>query len=534
MERVSSRIVPGGEGGIVSRFAIAVAAAFGYAAVAQHPKLPKPRDMFKFVLSILAQVCSAIRYRIGGGAAFLSFVVIRRTREMAANARYILFSSLGTMSTIRALTKTYRSVTMAVGDNMALIVTMAMGGRYSMAVAGRVLAGAEFEGMLAGVFRRAGWRVHHGLRGSDREADLIVDADQRKYLIELKVSSEGRRDRLIPLLSQAILQAQAFAQGSSEPVVPIAVVAARHIPGSVAEQIKQFGLRYAPNVGVGVIDAEGLRSFAGYGLEELDAKPPRRLARYIVSPHRLPELFSDLNQWMLKILLGQCLPDALISVPREPIRNAFQLAAVARVSVMSASRFVNQLENEGFLDKDGDHLQIVRADELLERWISRDRQMVRDIPVRWIIKNSEKELFGSLAKYVAECKAEPALKAKARSVRVTKTPPRCCIGVFAAADALGVGFVQGVPPHLYLERLDLDVLGKLGLSVEDAARHTDVYVRVPSNKESVFRAAVIRAGLPVSDVLQVWLDASAHPSRGREQADEIWRRVLKPLFGRHR
>jgi hypothetical protein len=201
---------------------------------------------------------------------------------------------------------------------------------------------------------------------------------------------------------------------------------------------------------------------------------------------------------------------------------------------MSASRFVNQLANEGFLDKDGDHLQIVRADELLERWISTNRQMARDIPVRWIIKKSEKELFGSLAKYVAEGNAEPVLKAKARSVRVTKSPVRCCIGVFAAADALGVGFVQGVPPHLYLERLDLDVLETLGLSVEDADRHTNVYVRVPSNKESVFRAAVIRDGLPVSDVLQVWLDASAHPSRGREQADEIWRRVLKPLFGRHR
>jgi hypothetical protein len=314
----------------------------------------------------------------------------------------------------------------------------------------------------------------------------------------------------------------------------MAVVAARHIPASVAEQIKQFGLRYAPNVVVGVIDAEGLRLFAGHGLEELDAKPPRRLARDIASPQRLPDLFSDLNQWMLKILLGQRLPEPLISVPRELIRNAFQLAAVARVSVMSASRFANQLANEGFLDKDGYHLQIVRTDELLERWVSANRQKARDIPVRWIIKKSEKELFARVAKYAAESKADPGLKSKARSVRVTKAPARCCIGLFAAADALGVGFVRGVPAHLYLERLDLDVMQELGLSVEDADRRADVYVRVPSNKESVFRAAVMRDGLPVSDVLQVWLDASAHPARGREQADEIWRRVLKPLFGRHR
>lgn len=401
-----------------------------------------------------------------------------------------------------------------------------------MAVADRVRAGAEFEGLLTDVFRKAGWRVRRGLRVNMEEAGLIVDADRRKYVVELKVSSEGRRDRLIPLLSQAILQAQAFARHSSESILPIAVVAARHIPVSVAQQIKQFAERYAPDVGVGVIDAHGLRSFAGHGLEELDAKPPRRQTPDIAPPQHRPDLFSDLNQWMLKILLGQRLPEPLISVPRKLIRNAFQLAAIARVSVMSASRLVNQLANEGFLDKGGDHLQIVRADELLERWVSANRQMARDIPARWIIKGAERQLFASVAKYSADSKADLALKSKVRSGRATKVPNRCCIGLFAAADALGVGFVRGVPPYLYLERLDRDVLDKLGLSLEQADHRADVYVRVPSNKEAIFRAAVIRKDLPVSDVLQVWLDADAHPARGRKQAEEIWRRVLKPLFGK--
>jgi hypothetical protein len=44
----------------------------------------------------------------------------------------------------------------------------------------------------------------------------------------------------------------------------------------------------------------------------------------------------------------------------------------------------------------------------------------------------------------------------------------------------------------------------------------------------------VRDSLPVSDVLQVWLDTSAHPARGQEQADEIRRRVLKPLFEKQR
>jgi hypothetical protein len=36
--------------------------------------------------------------------------------------------------------------------------------------------------------------------------------------------------------------------------------------------------------------------------------------------------------------------------------------------------------------------------------------------------------------------------------------------------------------------------------------------------------------VPSSDILQVWLDVSQHPSRGKEQADLIWRRVLAPAF----
>jgi len=403
-----------------------------------------------------------------------------------------------------------------------------------MPVADRVIRPrGDFESILIDVLRKAGWRLRRHSSATDMGADLVFDAKGQKYVVELKVSSEGRRDRLIPLLSQAILQAQDCTQRSAEPTLPLAVVAAKHIPASVAEQIQQFARRYAPEVGVGVIDAEGFRSFAGAGLEGLDAKSPRRVARHIASAKRQPDLFSDLNQWMLKILLGQRLPESLLSIPRGQIRNAFQLAEVACVSVMSASRLVNQLINEGFVDEHEDHLCVARVDELLERWLAANRQRPRDIPAHWIIKGDDKQFLASVAQYASESKADSEVKARVRR-EVVKMPSRCCIGLFAAADALGLGFVRGVPPHLYLEHLDLDVLQRMGLSIEGSQRGADVYVRVPSNKESIFRAAVVRDSLPVSDVLQVWLDTSAHPARGQEQADEIRRRVLKPLFEKQR
>jgi hypothetical protein len=391
----------------------------------------------------------------------------------------------------------------------------------------------DFEKILTDVLRKAGWRLRRPSSARDMGVDLVFDAKGQKYVVELKASSEGRRDRLVPLLSQAILQAQECVERSAEPALPIAVVAARHIPASVAEEIQQFARRYAPEVGVGVIDAEGFRSFAGAGLEGLDAKSPRRVARRIASTKRVPDLFSDLNQWMLKILLGQGLPESLLSIPRGPIRNAFQLAEVACVSVMSASRLVNQLISEGFVDEHEDHLYVVRADELLERWLAANRQRPRDIPAHWIIKGDDKQFLASVAQYASESNAGPEVRARVRR-QVAKMPSRCCIGLFAAADALGLGFVRGVPPHLYLEQLDLDVLLRLGLSIGGSERGADVYIRVPSNKESIFRATVVRDSLPVSDALQVWLDTSAHPARGQEQADEIRRRVLRALLEKQR
>jgi hypothetical protein len=384
-----------------------------------------------------------------------------------------------------------------------------------------------FESILGDLFRKAHWRIQRQSSSADPRPDFAVDAGARKYIVKVKIASEARGDRLIPLLSQAILEVQAIAHEFPKRAIPVAVVASKRIPASLVKRLHLFAERYAPNVGVGIIDSEGLRSFAGPGLDVLDAKLPRRKSRPLASSQHQPDLFSDLNQWMLKILLAERLPDPMIAGPREQVRNASHLARIAGVSVMSASRLVNQLASQGFLDRDEDHLHIVRADELLERWVSANRQPVHDVAARWIIKQDHKQFLANVANYVNDSTLKGHRK-------LANPVPRCCIGLFAAADALGMGFVRGVVPYLYLEWLDPDVLRKLGLSLEDADRRADVVIRIPSNKEAILRAAVLRDGVPVSDVLQVWLDTSVHPTRGREQADEIRRRVLKPLFVKRR
>src|SRR5258708_3314410 len=99
----------------------------------------------------------------------------------------------------------------------------------------------EFESLLADLFRRAGWLVREQYP-SDSGAALIVDSNENKYIVQLKRSPEARRDRLVPLLSQAILEAKAAARHFSQSVIPVAVVASQQIPDSVAKQVKQFAL----------------------------------------------------------------------------------------------------------------------------------------------------------------------------------------------------------------------------------------------------------------------------------------------------
>lgn len=386
---------------------------------------------------------------------------------------------------------------------------------------------SEFEALLVDLLRRAGWSVQER-QPADRQADLIVASKGQKYVIELKRSPEGRRDRLIPLLSQAILQAQAAARNVSDSAIPVAVVASRHVPNSVAAQLKLFALNHAPNVGMGVMDSEGFRTFHGFGLERLNSERSTRSQRGEPVLSESSYLFSDLNQWMLKVLLGQNIPEPLLGVPRGQYRSGRQLAEAAVVSAMSASRFVRQLSSEGFLDERKGLLRLVRMEELLRRWQGASQGSEREVPVRWIIRGGKDQLLSAVRSYCSWLDAKSSRPQKTRPGRAARPVPRIAIGLFAAADMLGFGFVHGVAPYIYLEELNSFALERLGFSVEGAGGQPDAHIRIPENKEAVFRAAVRHQGVAVSDIVQVWLDASNLPARGKEQADQIWNRVLAP------
>ena len=370
------------------------------------------------------------------------------------------------------------------------------------------IVGAEFraEDLVAELFSGHGWKVRRDLDIGPYEPDFLVRKGRRAFVVEVKVFSEGRPDRVIPLLSHAILQARAYALALK--VQPMAVIYGREASPSLISQVGLFSKDFAPDVAVGIISEDGVRYFSGEGLEELNVDPNRVRRGPAGSPGRVARLFSDLNQWMLKVLLAPEIPEPMLGAPRGRYHNVSELAEAARVSVMSAFRFHQQLRAEGFLDESSGHLNLVRRPELFRRWqADAQRHPSRELPMRFLIRGHIEE-----------------------QVRRFASNHERCLALFAAADALKLGHVRGVLPYIYVRKLSPRQLRDWNDLVPIAAgERPDLIVRQAPAPESIFRGMAGEDDLAFCDVLQVWLDVSAHPSRGEEQATLIYRKVLKPV-----
>jgi hypothetical protein len=108
---------------------------------------------------------------------------------------------------------------------------------------------------------------------------------------------------------------------------------------------------------------------------------------------------------------------------------------------------------------------------------------------------------------------------------------RACFALFAAAEELGLGFVSGVPPYVYVQRIQsADLAAWKNLRPCSPGETPDLIVRQAPAAQSVFRGVVRPEGLAACDVLQIWVDVESHPSRGREQAALIRKRVLQRVI----
>lgn len=373
------------------------------------------------------------------------------------------------------------------------------------------LRGEQAEKFVGELFRAHGWQVDFPPDNSGTDPDIWIKQGEHAYAIEVKAPTESRADRVIPLLSQAVLQAQLQATQLSgnhlDDVRPLAVVCLDHASYALVEQVIRFAEKYAPEVAVGIVSRDGVRRFSGPGLERMNEESELALRPRGRNSPQAVNLFSDLNQWLLKVLLASDLPEGLLRAPRERYVSGAALADAADVSRMSVSRFLQQLKSEGHLDDSG-YLTLVRREELFRRWSAANMRPAPEQPMRALIP-----LVGNLVQPLVNSQIGDA-----------------CLAVFAAAAELNLGHVSGVPPYIYVRKLPLPNERRWGMLTPAHKGQPNVVLRQALNPQSIFRGAVQRNGMLITDVIQVWLDVAHHPSRGTEQAELIYEKILAPIM----
>jgi len=169
------------------------------------------------------------------------------------------------------------------------------------------------------------------------------------------------------------------------------------------------------------------------------------------------------------------------------------------------------LKTEGFLHESEPCLTLVRRKALFSRWRASGRRLIREEPLRFVLRGDTLHQIE----------------------RLLKGQDRACLALFAAARALNLGLVGGIPPFVYVERLPRASRSpSKELRSCPAGESPDLILRKPLAPRSVFRGMVQVDAMAASDVIQTWVDVSGHPARGEEQAEFIYDRILRPVVER--
>jgi hypothetical protein len=336
--------------------------------------------------------------------------------------------------------------------------------------------------------------------------DLELRVGGRRVLVEVKTAAASRVSEVLGQFARAVLELQRCRRAQKD--ILIAVVGLEKFGSKLEAEVRAFFRLNAPDAGWGIEDSRGravleipalgIRWSRGARAEPEGAESSVRVER---------QLFTDLNRWMLKILLLRNAPENVWGGPRLVPRHPTDLARIAGVSIEKAHRFVLSFESEGHLRRTPDGLRLVRVRLLLDSWLQQDRgELARTIDVRPLVPSGKSE--------------EPSLPVAAAQW--------AALGGAMAAKRRGLLHSGG--PHVPLVHLRIpveDALRDGGLEVAEP-RDAALRLRRPRHPMSVFRGVVPRGDkLPLVDLWQMALDSNTADSRGAEQAEYIHGRVLE-------
>jgi len=287
--------------------------------------------------------------------------------------------------------------------------------------------------------------------------------------------------------------------------VPVVIAVAPRIGSTTVTKVEEFMLANAEDIGWGLLDFTGRvrLNLPSCGID-LDRKPMRTHQKRETASHRSVRLFSDLNRWLLKVLLMRDTPEGMWGGPRTLVDSPTRLGSIAEVSTAKAHRFCRAFEDRNFLRRSQDGLKIVRKRLLIDAWLSEEVLQYRPgLPVRCMYGKPKNIL----------------------DVLESVNDLRFAISGFEACRQHGV--LHTASPHLLVQvEGEFDKFLKSWELEECHIRDAHLVLRRTRYPESVFRGWVVQNDLPVVDVLQAALDVRPHVPRGSEQAEYIIEHVL--------
>lgn len=352
--------------------------------------------------------------------------------------------------------------------------------------------------------------------------ELLICWGEHRLMAVVKVLRNPLRSlELRAHLADTYLRARTAATATEAHPMPI--LAAPSISEKMARELREYAAKHLPGVAWALLDGHGRTEFHNAPLQPgphaPSVPPPEPLIARTARKEKV-DPFTDLNRWMLKVLLAPLLEERFLSAPRQTLAHTLELAKAAEVSEPHAKRLVRRLRQLGFLET-RPALHLVRIKELLDQWSANSRSAAGDdVPARLLLPS--RDARATLIQNIRKTLGDDAARGPRGS--------RVALGLFAAADLLGLGHVSGTATHLYVEGDDPEGWKRLGLVPTASQENAQFFIRRAAWPESLFRGAITRDGAPFTDALQTWLDVQNHPARGAEQAGLLATHALAPLL----
>lgn len=364
-----------------------------------------------------------------------------------------------------------------------------------------------------------GFRIEDQPPGKgDVRPDMLARRGASSYIVEVKIQSAFREAQFEGAVAHGILALRALRSRGlrGKPLLAIRVERAKPNAASV---FQAFLGQHAPDFDWLIVDASGWRRWK-IGRDQGEAEGA---ARERSESHHAQSVkshpFAPRHQWMLKILLLPGLDRRYWGGPEQPPGTVSALAAASGAAKSHAWNLVALLDQRGYLRHEGGRFHFPGLRRLLDDWSAHVR-LRPDRSVGAALVYPERSAEKAVSRILSD------LSRPSRAVAEPQ-PGQVVVGGHRACELLGLGRSNIRALHLYADNLDA-ALKRLDLVPAEAGAVLEV--AQPKARESVFRACVRVKGLPVADVLQLYLDLRGSPARGVEQSEFLFERVLEPHF----